>query len=98
MRNMKKKLINRTININFIDDQKMKKLNLRFRKKKGTTDVLSFNLDESGMLGEIYISLPQAQRQAKEYNCSRDREILRLIEHGVLHLLGYRHKEMEHGI
>lgn len=89
-----KKLTNNTININFIDDHSMKKLNRKFRKKDKTTDVLSFNLNEGGLLGEVYISLPQAKRQAKEYNCSLTVEILRLIEHGILHLLGYTHKEM----
>ena len=91
---MKKNLINKTININFIDDRLMKKLNKKYRKKEGTTDVLSFNLNAEGMLGEVYISVPQAKRQAKEYNCSLDQELWRLAKHGTLHLLGYTHKEM----
>jgi len=94
LRNMKKNLINKSISLNFIDDREMKKLNRKFRKKDKTTDVLSFNLNEGGLLGEVYISWPQAKRQAKEYNCSLTVEILRLIEHGILHLLGYTHKEM----
>ena len=94
MRNMKKKLTNKMININFIDDRLMKKLNRKYRRKAKTTDVLSFSLNEGGLLGEVYISIPQAKKQAKEYNCSLDRELVRLAEHGILHLLGYTHKEM----
>jgi probable rRNA maturation factor len=92
---MKKNPINKAVSLNFIDDRLMKKLNRKYRKKNKTTDVLSFNLNEEGMLGEVYISIPQAKRQAKEYNCSLDRELVRLTEHGILHLLGYTHKEME---
>ena len=95
MRNMKKKLTNKTVNLNFVDDKAMKELNRKYRRKNQTTDVLSFNLNEEGLLGEIYISLPQAKRQAKEYNCSLECELIRLTGHGILHLLGYTHKEME---
>jgi len=80
--------------VNLIGDGLMKKLNLKFRKKDKTTDVLSFNLNESGILGEIYISYPKAKKQAKEYYVSMKDELRRLSGHGTLHLLGYTHKEM----
>jgi len=80
--------------INLIDDKLMRDLNKRYRKKDKTTDVLSFNLGEDGILGEIYISFPTARKQAKMYNCSIQDELKRLTAHGLLHILGYTHKEM----
>jgi len=80
--------------INLIDDKLMRDLNKRYRKKDKTTDVLSFNLGEDGILGEIYISYPTARKQAKMYNCSIEDELKRLAEHGTLHIMGYTHKEM----
>jgi probable rRNA maturation factor len=80
--------------INLIDDKLMRDLNKRYRKKDKTTDVLSFNLGEDGILGEIYISFPTARKQAKMYNCSIRDELKRLTAHGLLHILGYTHKDM----
>ena len=78
-------------------DKLLKKLNQKFAGKDKITDVLSFPLDESpgeksNYLGEIYISPGQAQRQAKEYKVTLQKEVLRLATHGTLHLLGYDHK------
>ncbi|MFN3269689.1 MAG: rRNA maturation RNase YbeY, partial [Candidatus Kapaibacteriota bacterium] len=54
------------------------------------TDVISFNLSEGkDLLGEVYICLQQAERQATEYNVSLENELLRLAIHGVLHILGF---------
>lgn len=80
--------------VNFIDDKLMRKLNKKYRKKDKTTDVLSFNIGEDGILGEIYISYPTARKQAKMYNCSINEELKRLAGHGTMHILGYTHKEM----
>ncbi len=85
------------VNLIFIDDSYMKKLNHKFRGKNKTTDVLSFPFEldlnkDSTFLGEVYISLEQARRQAKEYQVSFSDELKRLVAHGVLHLLGYDHQ------
>lgn len=42
-------------------------------------------------LGDIVISIPMAEKQAIRFKCSFEKEILRLIIHGILHLLGYDH-------
>jgi probable rRNA maturation factor len=62
--------------------------------------VLSFGMNEGenmGMdypsLGDIYVSLDQAKRQAAEYGISLKEETSRLVIHGLLHLLGYDHKD-----
>ncbi len=83
------------INLVFTTDQRMRRLNRQFRSRDKTTDVLSFNLDDQTaddrIFGEIYISVPTAKRQAKQYRTTLTDEFLRLACHGLLHLLGYDH-------
>ncbi len=90
------------LSITFIDNEYMQKLNLAYRNIDKPTDVLTFCLNEddenndieiySELLGEIYISLEQAEQQAEEFQISYQDELLRLMIHGVLHLLGYTHE------
>lgn len=85
------------VNLIFVNDRYMKKLNSKFRGKNKTTDVLSFPLESelkgnSVFLGEVYVSIEQARRQAEEYQVSFSKELQRLVAHGVLHLLGYDHQ------
>ncbi|MCE5249252.1 rRNA maturation RNase YbeY [bacterium] len=82
------------INVVFIGDEKMTELNESYRKRKGTTDVLSFNLSEKPsekIEGEVYISLDRAKVQSEEYGVRFEEEIIRLVAHGVLHLTGRVH-------
>lgn len=88
-----------SLDIIFVDDGFMKKINRKFTRRRKTTDVLSFGMKEGKdvgvdypSLGDIYISLDQAKRQAKEYRVSLKEETSRLVVHGLLHLLGYDHK------
>ncbi|MFH1701016.1 MAG: rRNA maturation RNase YbeY [Candidatus Zixiibacteriota bacterium] len=81
-----------SINIIFCDDADVTELNSRFRHQHRSTDVLSFNSDpDLEILGEVYISIETARRQANEYQATLTDEILRLVCHGVLHLCGYEH-------
>jgi probable rRNA maturation factor len=87
------------VDVIFVDDDFMKRLNREFTRRRKTTDVLSFGMKEGedgGVdypgLGDIYISLDQAKRQAIKYNVSFKEEIRRIVIHGLLHLLGYDHK------
>lgn len=80
------------VNIIFADDAKLAELNRQYRHKSGPTDVLSFPADpELETLGDIFISIETARRQAKEYDATLTEEILRLVCHGTLHLCGYDH-------
>ncbi|MGH8014804.1 MAG: rRNA maturation RNase YbeY, partial [Candidatus Zixiibacteriota bacterium] len=83
------------INLIFVDDRSIRKLNKEFRKKDKSTDVLSFNIETpkhaNATIGEIYISVGTARRQAREYNSRVNEVLLRLFCHGLLHLLGYDH-------
>ncbi len=82
------------LSITIAGDQLMKRLNRDYRGKNTTTDVLSFRINEGGILGDVYISYPRALKQARLYDCSLSEELKRLAAHGILHVLGYRHKEM----
>jgi probable rRNA maturation factor len=84
--------------ITFVSDAEMCKLNRQFRGKNMTTDVLSFPFEadefdaDKDFLGDIVISIEQAERQAIENNLSLENEVFQLILHGILHLLGYNHE------
>ncbi|MFH1542656.1 MAG: rRNA maturation RNase YbeY [bacterium] len=81
------------INLLFVDDKEIHRLNKQYRDKDKPTDVLSFEMNEDGVIGDIAISKETAERQAKEYGATLDEEIKRLVVHGTLHLLGYDHGE-----
>ncbi len=87
-----------TFSIAFIGDSRMKQLNELFRGKKTTTDVLSFPHEpdefdpDKDNLGDIVISVEQAQKQAVENGLTLEGEIKQLILHGLLHLCGYDHE------
>lgn len=89
------------VSVLVVGDRKMKQLNQRYLKREGTTDVLSFPLEDAASggrfisapgepleLGDVVVSFPQAVKQAAEKDSLVDEEINRLVEHGVLHLLG----------
>ena len=77
-----------TINVVFVDEKEMQRLNKQYRNIDDVTDVLSFNLDTEGFLGEIYICPKYVKKTVEKY----EEEIIRLIVHGILHLLGFEHK------
>ena len=76
------------INVIFVDEKEMQRLNKEYRNVDDVTDVLSFNLDAEGFLGEIYICPKYVKKTVENY----EEEIIRLIVHGILHLLGFEHK------
>ena len=89
---------NAIFTIIFIDDKKMQELNKTYRGIDRTTDVLSFAYEDNEsknyeyrLLGEIFVSIPKMEEQAKEYGHSYVRELSFLVVHGILHLLGYDH-------
>ncbi len=90
------------LSIVIVDNEQMQALNLQYRSTDATTDVLSFPADfvdpdnEKPYLGDVIISFPKCYEQAKSANLSPNEELVLLVVHGVLHLLGYDHiKEHE---
>ncbi len=59
------------------------------------TDIITFPLQEDPISAEVYISLDRVYEQADELGESRDRELLRVIIHGLLHMVGYGDKTEE---
>ncbi len=92
-------------NIIFIDDLYIASLNKDYRFKEGPTDVITFALNDNQafpfdlapyrLLGDIYISIDTAKRQALESNHSLLKELSFLAVHGLLHLLGYSHQTLK---
>ena len=83
------------------DDQRMKQLNSRYRKVSQTTDVLAFPADFEDpdtnlpYMGDVIISFPKAKTQAESRSHSVEAELQLLTVHGVLHLLGYDHLDLD---
>ena len=90
------------VNVTFVSDDKISKINKAFRNIDKSTDVLSFPLGVDHefeinpennflMLGDVIISLEHALAQAEYFGHGVDREIAYLTVHSILHLLGYDH-------
>ena len=82
----------------FVSDTKIRELNRKFRGIESATDVLSFpdaattRQRQGQNLGDIAVSVEQAERQANENGLRFQEEISQLILHGLLHLCGYDHE------
>ncbi len=87
------------LGLHLVAPERSRELNKQYRHKDEPTDVLSFPLDERGLkeygilpLGDIFICLEVAQRQAEEMKIPLNQEMARLAVHGLLHLFGYDHE------
>ena len=95
--------LNQEVSILLTADADIRELNQQFRSIDQATDVLSFpqNAEEDPpipgelILGDIAVSLDTAQVQAKEHGLTFEEEIILLLIHGILHLLGYDHEISE---
>lgn len=77
-------------NIVVADGRVIRGMNKRFRGIDLSTDVLSFPMG-SPFLGEVWISPADVRRNADEYRVDSDEELVRVVVHGLLHLLGRDH-------
>jgi probable rRNA maturation factor len=70
----------------------MRTLNRKTFGRDRTTDVIAFGLPHDGVLtGDIYVCPAVARRAARELELSEREELIRLVVHGTLHVLGYDH-------
>lgn len=82
------------VSIALVGDKTISRLNLKYRRRSGPTDVLAFP-GGGNFLGEIIIGLSQIKRQAKALGRSQSQELIFILIHGLLHLLGYDDKTAE---
>ena len=89
-----------SLNIIFVNNQYIKRLNRSYLNRNYATDVIAFSMEEGQRLkdpsrlkeralGDVYISVEKARAQAKRLGHSIKREIATLVIHGILHLAGY---------
>jgi probable rRNA maturation factor len=90
--------VDRELSIALLDDAGMRSLNSTWRGRDRATDVLAFSLEEGphrersgALLGDIAIGVESADRQARSRRRALDDEVLRLLVHGALHLVGHDH-------
>lgn len=82
------------ISVTLLGDEAMRQLNRSYLAKDRPTDVISFSLGDAELpVGDIYIGVPQARRQAEELGVDLTEELVRLAVHGTLHALGWNHPE-----
>lgn len=92
--------------VKLVDEPAMEVLHVQWMDLTGPTDVMSFPMDElrpgrdgqepaEGVLGDIVMCPSVAARQAVEAGHATEEELLLLLTHGVLHLLGFDHGEPE---
>jgi probable rRNA maturation factor len=93
----------RPFSVALVSDRRMTELNHFFRNKKSPTDVLSFpneaetfETENQHNLGDVVISVEQAERQAAGNKLTLENEVKQLMLHGLLHLCGYDH-EIDNG-
>ena len=99
IRELKVKDKNIEVSLSLVGEAKIKELNKKYRGKNEVTDVLSFPLEESRLkkhdilpLGDIFICLSFAVKEAARQNISLEKELAWVTVHGFLHLLGYDHE------
>lgn len=92
------------LSVMLVDEVSMAALHEKFMDEPGSTDVLSFPMDElragtsdkpsdEGILGDVVLCPAVAARQGEQAGHSMEVELRLLLTHGVLHLLGHDHEE-----
>ena len=79
------------LEINFISGEDIHAINKSYLKHDYTTDIITFNYSDSlqQIDGEIFISIDDALSNSKKFKVTLSEELVRLVIHGILHLLGY---------
>lgn len=88
------------VSVALVEKERIKELNRIYLGRDSFTDVLSFSQDEKNFtpessreLGEVVICPYQVEENAKSFNSDFQKELTRVLIHGILHLLGYDHEE-----
>src|SRR5690606_25815910 len=77
-------------------DQALMEINLQYLARDTLTEIISLDCSQGTVLsGDIFISTERVAENAKTFGVSFDNELLRVMSHGLLHLMGYGDKEEE---
>jgi probable rRNA maturation factor len=80
------------MSVTLLDDAGIRDLNRKYLGEDRPTDVISFALGAApGVLGDVYLGVEEARRQAADAEVSLAEELVRLAVHGTLHVLGHEH-------
>jgi rRNA maturation RNase YbeY len=84
-----------TVSVNFIDSTEILNINIKYLNHHQSTDIITFNYSGNNdeLDGELFISVDDAGNNARTYGVKFHEEIVRLIIHGFLHLLGFDDKK-----
>ncbi|MFM1792949.1 MAG: hypothetical protein RLZZ252_1303 [Bacteroidota bacterium] len=89
-----------SLNYIFMLDDELLEINREHLQHDYYTDIITFNLsnDESTIFGELYISKDRIKDHAKTYEVSEEEELIRVMSHGFLHLIGFNDKSEEEAL
>ena len=97
-----KSLINRElyksgdISIVFCSDDYLLKINKQYLNHDYYTDIITFDYVKDEVIsGDLFISIERIQENAQKYNVTKTEELLRVLFHGILHLIGYNDNSEE---
>jgi len=84
-----------SLQYNFVSPVVIQSINKKYLNHDFTTDIITFNYSGKNDIleGEVFISIQDALQNSKKFKVSLDNEILRLVIHGILHLIGYDDKK-----
>lgn len=85
------------LNYIFVSDEELLKINMEYLNHPTYTDIITFDNSESDKVieGDIFISIDRVKDNADKFKTSFERELIRVMAHGVLHLAGYKDKKPE---
>jgi probable rRNA maturation factor len=82
------------INIIITDDYKLLEINKKYLLRDYFTDIITFDLSEDEKIsGDLYISIDRVKENAVLFDVEKEKELFRVIIHGILHLIGYKDKK-----
>ena len=83
-----------SVTVVFMSSARMRALNRRTFGRDCATDVIAFSLPHADRLvGDVYVCPSYARRAARRFNGTPREELLRLVVHGTLHVLGHNHPD-----
>ncbi len=85
----------KNLSIVFSGEKFIRNYNKKYRNKDESTDILSFEAFGDNYLGDLIISIPNVYKNSIREKVPFNEELVRVIIHGFLHLLGYEHKEKD---